>query len=62
MITVLDSEVDRISVLSKDIMGDFVGYLMTVILTWNSIIVMFCSIRNIYQKTCGQNKDAYDSV
>ena len=62
MIVVLDSNSNRISILGKDIIGDFVSYLMTVILTWNSAIVIFCSLRNFYYKTCGKKRDAYDSV
>ena len=64
MIVVLDSDANRISYLVKDIMGDFVSYLMTVVLTWNAIVVIFCSIRNFYNKTCGRKKrrSTYDSV
>lgn len=62
MVVVLDFNTNRISILGKDIIGDFVSYLMTVILTWNSFIVIFSSLRNFYYKTCGKKRDTYDSV
>lgn len=62
MVVVLDYKTNNISILGKDIIGDFVSYLMTVILTWNSFIIIFCSLRNFYYKTCGKKKDSYDSV
>lgn len=62
MIVILDFGANRISMLGKDIIGDFVSYLMTVVLTWNAFIVIICSLRNFYYKTCNKKKSTYDSV